>query len=359
MELTGPQITALREALHQAYNPMTLDTMLVEKFDGKHLYDVASPAATFPTMLSQLIALASQEGWILDFIVKAQAYNPGSPELNAFVASLPPELLQPRPPLDPFGVCFLHDVKDWPFVDRAALRTSLASFYAPNGARVVVVKGPADSGKSYSFKFVNYLRQERGGFEAFLIDLSETAGLSYGPDYLAMRIAARMGIEAPSADMLTKATQDPRWAKELCNWIVDRVPATNKVWWIVIDGIFQAGLPPGTLALIHALAHRAALIEPNLRLVLLGYDKANLPSEALPRLVQEELTALERLDLSDFFERLLKQRGLAAGDAITPAVDWIVGRLAPPYLGDPLAQLPALVKEAAEMLDELIGGSGG
>ena len=358
MALTGVQIKALREALEGAYDQMTLEQVLLEEID-RRLDLIVNVNASFSIMLFQLIKAADEGGWFADLVRAVRAGKPGNQALKGFADSLPAGLLKPQRPPDPFQVCFLWDIRDLPLVDRRILRDTLASFYASNGARVVVVNGPARSGKSYSFQLVRYLFEQKGGFEPVLVDLTESAGLDFGPDYVATRIAARMHIEPPSADMLTKASQDPRWAKELGTWIVDRVPETGKVWWIVIDGILQAaGSNKGTLALIGRLADAAARVEPNLRLVLLGYDKASLSTDPLPRVVQEDLTPLERLDLLEFFEKLLEQQGVESEDALAPAVDSIVGQLPPPYLGKALADLPGEVKKAAEKLGELTGGAG-
>ncbi|MGD8792116.1 MAG: effector-associated domain EAD1-containing protein [Anaerolineae bacterium] len=350
MKLTGKQIEDLTEALLAAYNQSRLAMMLQMRLNKR--LDVITAPGDLQAVVFDLIGVAEMEGWTYDLIREAHDWVPGNALLADFVASLPPQLLQPATQApDPFQRCFLYDMENMAFVNRIQFRNALESLDTPGGARVVTVDGPPDSGKSYSFLFVSYLSEARGNFEPIWVDLTETPSASYGPDDLARRIALQMGVNPETDPLPEKRASDPRWVIELCDWLVGQVRRGDTTWWIVLDGILQVELPDETLHFVRGLAQRAALTEPQLRLVLLSYRSELLPPNTFHRVLGEELEPLQRLDLKSFFEKLLTEKGIEfEPDAVDPAVQYVINEVPPPYSAERLARLPGAIKEAAEIL---------
>jgi hypothetical protein len=235
------------------------------------------------------------------------------------------------------------------FLDRQGLRSALRALDS-GAARIAAIDGSEGSGKSYSFQLILYLSEITGRFKPVFIDLTEAAGTDYGPDRLAKRIALQMSVDLPPDALLEQKAQATAWANELSDYIIGKAHAASDVWWIVLDGVLQGSLPPETLHFIHGLA-QGALLASKLRVVLLSYRRELLPANVLMRAVGETISPLQGFDLQAFFEILLEAHAIEAEDgAVEVAVQWIADRAAPPYSGDSLAQLPALVQEAADIL---------
>lgn len=362
MALDGTQVEALHRALCLAYDASTLERMLRFRLD-KHL-DWIAPAAGFETVVFEVIVLAEQQGWHLDLIREAYCFNRDNPDLRVFVQSFAPEWLPcheaasgpaapvhgpvaTTPALSPFLSCFLYDRLDMPLVNRLPFRNALEAL-DNDQATIVAVHGPPRSGKTYSRYLVTHVAGNSEKVKPVYIDLTEQG---YTPDRLALNIVLEIDPDVGADGVTVKASQDPRWAKELSRYIVGKAQATGAQWWIVLDGIHQRDQPPETLELIKQLALRAATPVDCLRLVLLGCRPELLPPDTRLWLVEDRLDALEPLDLRQFFETALQERGTTfLPDALDPAVQYVVDRLPPPYTGNTLERLPELVREAVSLL---------
>ena len=351
MILTSSQAKQLREALVGAFTPASLEMFLDDKF-GKKLHNLVNPAAApdFPYLVYKLIDVANTEGWVLKLAQEAHEEHQHQALLTAFVESLPADQsATATAPPDPFSVTRLYGLTDMCFLNRHGLRNALRALDT-GVARIAAVHGSENSGKTYSYQLILYLAEKTGNFQPVFIDLTQASGPDYGPDRLAVRIALQMGIDLPPEQLLKKEAQGPIWATELSDYLIGKTHAASKQWWVVLDGILQGSLPPDTAHFVHALA-QGALQAPKLRVVLLSYRRELLPPHVQFRAVGETISPLQDFDLHEFFERLLESHGREPEDGVIDfAVNWVAERVAPPYHGESLSQLPALVKEASEIL---------
>ena len=351
MLLTSSQAKQLREALVSAFTPASLEMFLDDKF-GKKLHNLVNPAAApdFPYMIYKIIDVANTEGWVRNLIQEAHKEHQNHALLAAFVASLPAgQPVTAAMPLDPFSVTRLYGATEMCFLNRHGLRNALRALDT-GVARIAAIDGSEHSGKSYSYQLILYLAEKTGNFKPVFIDLTQASGPDYGPDRLAIRLALQMGIDLPPEQLLKKQAQGPIWATELSEYLIGKTHAASKQWWVVLDGVLQGSLPPDTVHFIHGLA-QGALQAPKLRVVLLSYRRELLPPNVQFRAVGETISPLQDFDLHEFFERLLDAHDREREDGVIDfAVEWIAERAAPPYHGESLAQLPALVKNAADIL---------
>jgi hypothetical protein len=362
MILTSSQAEQLREALVGAFTPASLEMFLDDKF-GKKLHNLVNPAAApdFPYLVYKLIDVANTEGWVLKLAQEAHQEHQHQALLATFIESLPAgqlatsaapagHLVTDAIPTHLLSATCLYGSTDMCFLNRDRLRNALRALDT-GVARIATIDGPEHSGKSYSYQLILYLADMSQRFQPVFIDLTQASGPNYGPDRLATRIALQMGIDLPPERLLKKEAQGAIWATELSEYLIGRTHAASKQWWVVLDGILQGSLPPDTGHFIHALA-QGALQAPKLRVVLLSYKQEMLPSNVQFRAVGETIPPVQDLDLHEFFERLLDSHGTEPkASMIDFAVNWIAERVAPPYHGESLAQLPALVGAACQILN--------
>ncbi|EPX59208.1 hypothetical protein D187_003112 [Cystobacter fuscus DSM 2262] len=199
---------------------------------------------------------------------------------------------------DPYARCQLHV---GPFLDRARLRVVLRQFVERvAGPRVLVVNGPAQSGKSYSSWFVSHLNDTMPSFVTFAYAAEKGLAETY-----TLGDVARDLVQLAKGQLSTmppQRSQEKRWAQELCIWILSTLNRPGLPFWLVLDGFRDA--PPGTQALIQNLAHHIsqALNQTDGRLLLFDYDPRLL---APCPVVTEELLAIEPLHITEYFQRLL------------------------------------------------------
>jgi hypothetical protein len=100
--MTGPQLGKLHAALLAAFDPRSLDRMLLHHLD-KYLIHIVGPGS-FEDVVDDLLRVAHQQNWLGDLIAAALAANPGNVELKEFISTLP----STRPPGAPRVDGVLH-----------------------------------------------------------------------------------------------------------------------------------------------------------------------------------------------------------------------------------------------------------
>ena len=96
MELTGPELRQLNQALGRAYMPTTFAQMLLY-YTNRPLQNYAAIGTPMPTILFDVTTAAQAEGWLTELINGARQDRPRSEDIAAFaerigVSSLVPEL---------------------------------------------------------------------------------------------------------------------------------------------------------------------------------------------------------------------------------------------------------------------------
>ena len=84
-DLEREQFNELYGALHSAFEPSTLRTMLRHKLN-RRLEDIAKPGP-FTDMVMDVIESAEKGGWVRELVEGALEQNPGSPKMQAVAAS--------------------------------------------------------------------------------------------------------------------------------------------------------------------------------------------------------------------------------------------------------------------------------
>jgi hypothetical protein len=261
-------------------------------------------------------------------------------------------IIQGRPPLfhrPPIWDTILLAL-DLPFMDRKATRKAIEGFSDPLDSnahpcvRVLIVRGPSFSGKSFTYDYIRYINSFQDSALVFTVwvDFKKQATSRFGPLDLACALLDQINpnwyeqIELP----VLNAEQPARWTIQLCTVIVEQIAKINKRCIIVLDGLDDnrvAGLqeepqriPQETVDMItrlSAIACGSDLAELNsdlLRVVLLGF---NYPITNYKERVREDnispITANDIRDYfikyAEFYERDIDAQGLT--DMVTAVLD--------------------------------------
>ncbi|HYC30435.1 MAG TPA: hypothetical protein VEB42_16485 [Chitinophagaceae bacterium] len=231
---------------------------------------------------------------------------------------------------DPFGLAVTL-----PFVNRETTRRSLEAFLyplksttQPPGVRVLIVKGPAKSGKSFTYDYIRYTSSFLANldFRPVYVDFKKVANVRFGPKELARAILNQINpkwteqVNLPELD----AQQPARWINQLCHTIADQIVFTSRKCVIVLDNFISEAdrasstaatdtdqiVPRETIEMISALAdistgkEYAESSADLVRLVLLGF---NYPiTNYFDRVKVDDIKPLTQTDLENYFNEFAK-----------------------------------------------------
>jgi hypothetical protein len=245
--------------------------------------------------------------WIL-FLFKLFAPEPRSQELV---------LRLKKPPAygeDPIRARVL--VNHTPFLNRESLRSRTALLAADRPARpILLVSGGEQSGKSYSYDFIDHLFVcKKVDFNPLRVKFDKAEGLLFGPVQLAKEILMNMGVDVDqlSPSFFAEDTNNVRWVHDLAGKVLAK-RAIGKRYWIILDNFCGDTLRTETAKFIDALARRivdSAELAQSFRLVLIQFDRTQLTVES--RKVDGEDIA--EITDSDVKEGTREIYGLYAGE---------------------------------------------
>jgi hypothetical protein len=239
---------------------------------------------------------------------------------------------------------------DLPFIDRELTRKAIESFSysldssARPGVRVLIVKGPRFSGKSFTYEYIRYVYSFQDSTTVFnvWVDFKKQATSRFGALDLTRALLDQINpdwhvqIELP----VLNAEQPARWIIQLCTVIVEQIAKINKRCIIVLDGLDDnrvAGsqdesqrVPQESIDMItrlSAIACGSELAEESndlMRLVLLGF---NYPITNYKERVREEdikpitANAIRKyfIKYAEFYERVIDDQGLS--DMVTAVLN--------------------------------------
>ena len=191
---------------------------------------------------------------------------------------------------DAYDATFVGPGGSSAFIDRAELRHLLRGL-VQGEARVLIVGGPPDSGRSHTTQLLTHLVANEPRFELALVDMSKWKGPPATPIDVVRRIASEMRLEAPPVDV--HALPDNQ-ANVLARSLLDGIHNGKRTWLLVFDGIDRANLRPEAFRMIETIAvDSARRSELPLRVVLLGYDRL-LPGGAERAAVRETIRPIAR-----------------------------------------------------------------
>jgi hypothetical protein len=162
-----------------------------------------------------------------------------------------------------------------PFFDRDKFRKKLDVLLAQGQPRIMVVRGPRQSGKSYSLHLLIHYYQAHLISElpwSVRVDPTEAARLTVRQ--FALRLGARLGLdraEFPDDDPNQSIEQ---WISLFVNWFAGRVARQRIRGIIVLDGLDEPGIDVDIHSLVHEVANEISKNQPDLRLIFLGYDQS-------------------------------------------------------------------------------------
>jgi hypothetical protein len=266
----------------------------------------------------------------------------GSVQTRTAAGKAPEEMvLRERDPADPYQTLWLPHGR--PFIDRQALRAGVRMLANPVGPNILIVNGPAGSGKSYTFSFIKHIADRTGYFEVVYVDWRRIPDPR--PDDIVRYISVQMSIPFPDLEPTTSIDMHIRL---LVSWLVEVALQTGLNWWWILD--FPAeDLLRDTRMLVQRLAREVASRPLQVRLILLGFYES-LDPEIEGRVYREELQNMGERDVRAFVADLFWQTN---GDVDPDRVEEAMGRLrivAPPNAT--LEALSAALMALRRTLDE-------
>lgn len=300
IRLLPDQYRKLKDALQTAFDLFTLNQMLL--FEVSKVLEAEAGGKDLGEILFNLIKKAQMNNWLAELIAGAAKANPTA-DLLKIAADLQPAISAQN--VNHFNVCFV-DV-DLALVNRVVLRKSLEQLAgaALPGARILVVNGPPQSGKTYSKELIGYLRRALESFRLVWIDLLTFSG-EVKPADVARAIVDQMGLDQNTLPPLDQE-QDSRWVQTFCNRLTGQLGNKSDSWWVVMDGFTHVTLSPPVDDLVKELSSRARLTLPGLRMVLLSYPDS-LPSDVEKVALRENIFPIEERDLINFFHQVYTER---------------------------------------------------
>jgi Effector-associated domain 1 len=215
-----------------------------------------------------------------------------------------------------------------PFIDRAEFRRHLPVLLEPDGARVLTVNGPRDSGRSYSWHLIAHVSQASGEYEAYRVDLDDWAGTQVTPADLMREIASQLGWPAPDIDPMA---QEDTQVRTLLSWFKNRMRVKREICWLVIDSLDAERATEPALRLVDGIACAAERHEAgNLRVVLLAYARP-LPGDVDPFILRDQFGPIGIPEIRAFFMSVATETGQPAeAAALDTLVDTLLGTPPPP-----------------------------
>ena len=169
---------------------------------------------------------------------------------------------------------------------------------------VLVVTGNGSKiGKTYTQEFVSFLATNQPPSGCTYIDLDKD---NYDAAKLAKTIAKDLQLDVASIPSRSEQ-QATRWNQELAKWLIPDSPRPARVlWWIILDGAKQKGLPEEVQELISQIAQRVQRAQ-DYRLILIDYDYS-LPLAIAGFTFKETVLPLQRTDVEQFLSLIHQER---------------------------------------------------
>ncbi len=211
---------------------------------------------------------------------------------------------------------------DDPFLSRRITRNAIESFsyplvptVNPPGIRALVVKGPEQSGKTYTHNYIGYIHKCLGGlnFNTVWVDLKKHFTSAFGPMGLTKLILDQVNPDWQAQQVYVPELgneQPARWTQVLCGIIADQVEYTNTTHVIVIDGFAEKPgeslcIPREVSEMMVQLTSFATAANPAtrgndlIRIVLLGFGQP--VGNHLNRVRVDDIQPLQAADLEHYF----------------------------------------------------------
>jgi hypothetical protein len=324
MALTGKQYEDLSNAILSAY---VADIELLRQFVRFRLdaesFVIAQQTKQIDRIIYDLIGYADSHGLTHRLITELYERNSG----NDLVAAFYLNYLKDRAdiPKDPLVVIWFPTQK--PFVNRVRLRQAVRDLKNVSMRRGLLIDGRSGSGKTYSKELIDFFQNETGDFHPIYIDLTRRD--KYQADEIVRRILTHMGKYEPLPQF--ESSDSPRrWAAQLAEIVYRKAVETQRVYWLMFDEFKKVAVQPGVIELVEELAELIGSGNAPLRLILVNYAGV-LPPSVKNRFDREDVGAITRMDVREFFRQFFDRNGGATDvtiDEVTAAV-WDIAALPP------------------------------
>ncbi|WP_051819738.1 trypsin-like peptidase domain-containing protein [Streptomyces flavochromogenes] len=311
-----------RERLLRAGLPADFvdDLPLTPDADRNALLVVAAARRDIAHQRRLLVVLAGLDA--LAAIDDPHAFEQGAEARNLLTRLREDERLR-RSPRDPFDSLLLKHGTEV-FLNRTELRQKLRGFLADPEQTVLVVDGPPDSGRSYTYELIRHLGQHHD-FRPVRVTLSRTSTAERLMERLSAFVA---GPETNGFPLNPTRLNDPLpTLEDAAHRIVARATAAEDRFWLVLDDCDRLDPHADVWDAIGVLAraiyeHTPVRADTVPRLVLLGYATTmrQLPYEVRKNECRDTTRLTDEGDLRDFFREFFT-------DAAPPGQEGAVGEL--------------------------------
>ncbi len=305
--------------------PATIDTLYRECGPDLAPLALGRPPDQIWKDALEFLTVARRLQKLCEIVIAAEAYTAVHPFMRAMVDAQ--DVLQ-EPLL----------TGDRLFIDRTGLRTELGKLAAINPAvRTLLVRGDADSGKSWTRHMVMDLAQVAGEECSYLFE-----GLVSNVDEVLDELFTALGDADAKPPPLE--TEDA-WFRKACLKLQEMAKKQNKGLWIVADDLGTSADGPRLDPLIRRFFDQFALRMANpafarwFRLVLLDYPEGPVPTQW-----EQGFWVEDRADEAEMNEEAVaqfllqwakrKQKQLAPEKAKELAQDVLAKAAAPPETAD-------------------------
>ncbi len=298
----------LVDALLNAFDARTFDRMLSDHLSiSRERMVAADGLAGLGAIVSKMVEIADDGRFAIDLIRAARAAVPENLALQQFVARNPaydPD--RQTEPQNVFLSVFLRGQRV--FFGREQLRQQLGLIGTPNQSRVLAIDGDRYTGKTYSWDFLSYLRENQPGWagqqqRVVYINMDDCL---FEPEELTTVIGRKLGLDVSGVPG-DKGEQAARRNPDLLDWIsAGLADHAIDVLWLILDGFRVQVQPDATHDLIRLMINAAEHDQEKLRLILLNY-KEHLDPDSVYILTEEIEPFDEERDLPRFFRYIYTQ----------------------------------------------------
>ncbi|MFH8840453.1 trypsin-like peptidase domain-containing protein [Streptomyces sp. NPDC017868] len=226
-----------------------------------------------------------------------------------------------RSPRDPFlSVLLKHGTEV--FLDRSELREKLRGFLADPEQTVLVVDGPPDSGRSYTYELIRHLGQHCD-FRPVRVTLSRTSTAARLMERLSAFVAGPEGDRVPLDP--TRLNDPLPSFEDAAHRIVARATAAEERFWLVLDDCDRLDPHSDVWDCIGVLAraiyeHTPVRADTVPRLVLLGYATTmrQLPYEIRKNECRDTTRLADEGDLRAFLREFFTDSVPAGQEGTVP-----------------------------------------
>jgi hypothetical protein len=296
----------LVDALVNAFDPATFDRMLSDHLSIRRERLVTGDGLGFDQIVSKIVQLADERGWVIGLIRAAITANPNNPALRTFLAAN--GAYDPAKHLADPQCCFLSVFmrSKRVFLRREEFRDKLQRIGRPLEPRVLAISGERFTGKTYSRDFLVYLQENEpawAGAEHKIHYIDMDAG-ALEPEDLARVIGRRLGLD-PLQMPGDKGEQAARRIPNLVDWLVMGFQNSQANFlWLILDGFRVMVHPGATHDLIRGLIDAVEHDVDKVRLILLNYHKY-LDVDVLGYILTENIEPIDvRKDVPQFFRHV-------------------------------------------------------